>query len=216
MTSALCKIRLEAFHLSVLSLGSAHSASTRLLSKQLSSAELIRSDFASRMTPMPLAYALSAMLSTATLLCEVTSIGPMPMAVQIRMTSTDTCVLPVPGGPWITVRRLCTAASTASRCDLVNFFISRAPFIFSSTFMVILSSPARFSDASERSFNALMLHGLCWSFLPSRTMSSLASPKAPRCFILPRILAAHESRISPPTPLKGSNSHKGNRLSALT
>mmetsp|Transcript_56220 Transcript_56220/g.159578 ORF Transcript_56220/g.159578 Transcript_56220/m.159578 type:complete len:287 (+) Transcript_56220:1049-1909(+) len=59
-----------------------------------------------------------AMLSTATLLSEVARSGDRSNVLDhIFMICTETCVLPVPGGPWITVQVCRSADLTASRCD---------------------------------------------------------------------------------------------------
>eukprot|EP00974_Lingulodinium_polyedra_P000140 12700-Lingulodinium_polyedra.AAC.1 len=37
--------------------------------------------------------------------------------LQTRMSASATCVLPVPGGPWMHMRRCTKDSSTACRCD---------------------------------------------------------------------------------------------------
>mmetsp|Transcript_38483 Transcript_38483/g.114945 ORF Transcript_38483/g.114945 Transcript_38483/m.114945 type:complete len:292 (+) Transcript_38483:1430-2305(+) len=71
-----------------------------------------------RMGLAPSARSPIAMLSTATLLSEVANKGERSNVLDhIFMICTETWVLPVPGGPWITVQVCRRAERTASRCD---------------------------------------------------------------------------------------------------
>mmetsp|Transcript_22936 Transcript_22936/g.64118 ORF Transcript_22936/g.64118 Transcript_22936/m.64118 type:complete len:409 (-) Transcript_22936:1180-2406(-) len=61
------------------------------------------------------------MLSTATLLSEVASNGDRSKIFDhIFMICTDTCVFPVPGGPWMTVQVRKSAASIALRWEMFS------------------------------------------------------------------------------------------------
>mmetsp|Transcript_81773 Transcript_81773/g.255367 ORF Transcript_81773/g.255367 Transcript_81773/m.255367 type:complete len:206 (+) Transcript_81773:1403-2020(+) len=76
-----------------------------------------------RMGLAPSARSPIAMLSTATLLSEVANRGERPRVfAHMRSTCTETWVLPVPGGPWITVQVCFMAALTAARCDALRCF----------------------------------------------------------------------------------------------
>mmetsp|Transcript_56978 Transcript_56978/g.166848 ORF Transcript_56978/g.166848 Transcript_56978/m.166848 type:complete len:207 (+) Transcript_56978:917-1537(+) len=101
------------------------SASSLAFSLASSASRVISSStwftFSGRPTRMGLAPSWRspiAMLSTATLLSEVASKGERPSVfAHKRSTWTETCVLPVPGGPWITVQVCFMAAFTAARWD---------------------------------------------------------------------------------------------------
>mmetsp|Transcript_63802 Transcript_63802/g.201820 ORF Transcript_63802/g.201820 Transcript_63802/m.201820 type:complete len:451 (-) Transcript_63802:361-1713(-) len=56
-------------------------------------------------------------LSTAVLESEVASTGRTPLRSHSWMTCSATVVLPVPGGPWISVSRRVAAAISAAVCD---------------------------------------------------------------------------------------------------
>mmetsp|Transcript_139135 Transcript_139135/g.432921 ORF Transcript_139135/g.432921 Transcript_139135/m.432921 type:complete len:208 (-) Transcript_139135:292-915(-) len=79
---------------------------------------LILSGLPTRTALTPSALKPMAMLSTATLLSEVANKGDRSNVLDhIFMICTETWVLPVPGGPWITVQVCRSAERTASRCD---------------------------------------------------------------------------------------------------
>mmetsp|Transcript_90588 Transcript_90588/g.265129 ORF Transcript_90588/g.265129 Transcript_90588/m.265129 type:complete len:310 (+) Transcript_90588:1934-2863(+) len=75
-----------------------------------------------RTARMPARRRPSAMLSTAMLLSEVARIGERPKTLtQLCKTLTDTCVLPVPGGPCTIVQRRIIDSATAERCEAFRF-----------------------------------------------------------------------------------------------
>jgi len=63
------------------------------------------------------------LLNVSNLRCVDRHLGYMkklrskPLPSSPFTTATDVCVLPVPGGPWMRLTRLVSAASSALRCD---------------------------------------------------------------------------------------------------
>mmetsp|Transcript_20594 Transcript_20594/g.58698 ORF Transcript_20594/g.58698 Transcript_20594/m.58698 type:complete len:439 (+) Transcript_20594:1447-2763(+) len=97
---------------------STFSFSSRHSSVISSRMRLILSGLPTRTAFTPSARRPIAMLSTATLLSDVASRGDKSSTFDhIFMICTDTCVLPVPGGPWMMVQVCLKAERTASLCD---------------------------------------------------------------------------------------------------
>mmetsp|Transcript_4560 Transcript_4560/g.7140 ORF Transcript_4560/g.7140 Transcript_4560/m.7140 type:complete len:214 (-) Transcript_4560:946-1587(-) len=71
-----------------------------------------------RATRTPARDSPSTKLSTAMLESEVHNMGLVRLRSHICTSATAVCVLPVPGGPWMSVTRWNSAASSASVCDL--------------------------------------------------------------------------------------------------
>mmetsp|Transcript_107739 Transcript_107739/g.327480 ORF Transcript_107739/g.327480 Transcript_107739/m.327480 type:complete len:297 (-) Transcript_107739:319-1209(-) len=141
---------------SVFSLSNKHSKviSSRIL--------LILSGRPTRTALTPSARRPMAMLSTATLLSEVASSGERSSVFDhIFMICTETCVFPVPGGPWITVHVCLKADLTASLWDWLRcvrvFTSARALSSLSDSVppgLSLASLAAGFSLVSSAAFSA--------------------------------------------------------------
>mmetsp|Transcript_85915 Transcript_85915/g.185491 ORF Transcript_85915/g.185491 Transcript_85915/m.185491 type:complete len:434 (-) Transcript_85915:1010-2311(-) len=123
-----------------------------------------------------------AMLSTATLESEVARSGERSRVFDhIFMICTETCVLPVPGGPWMMVQVCRRAERTASRCDWFRwvrvFTSARARSSFSE------SAPPGFSFASVAAGCLLSINSAASAaFSSAFRCSSVISPPLRHCF----------------------------------
>mmetsp|Transcript_46554 Transcript_46554/g.144228 ORF Transcript_46554/g.144228 Transcript_46554/m.144228 type:complete len:362 (+) Transcript_46554:762-1847(+) len=148
----------------------------------------------------PRAWSPAAMLSTATLLSEAASSGPMPKDLaQSRSTCTETWVLPVPGGPWMMVQVRAMAAATASRCERFNPMRPWTSALARSRLALSRPLGASAASCSARVGPWLSLRG---PGLGERGRPPAAAPALRR-------LSAQASR--PPTPAATSSSLHGGR-----
>mmetsp|Transcript_6214 Transcript_6214/g.13381 ORF Transcript_6214/g.13381 Transcript_6214/m.13381 type:complete len:279 (-) Transcript_6214:1976-2812(-) len=112
-----------------------------------------------------------AMLSTATLLSEVAKRGDKSNVFDhIFMICTDTCVFPVPGGPWMMVQVVLRADRTASRCDWFRWV--RVFTSFKARSSLSSSAPPGFNRAS---FAAGLSRGFFASSAAARSAASAAA-----------------------------------------
>eukprot|EP00659_Diplonema_papillatum_P010227 gene10226-biopygen10231 len=73
-----------------------------------------------RATDKPAAERPVIKLSTAVLLSDVASTGPMLFPSHDFTSATEVYVFPVPGGPWMSEMRCVSAWATASLCDALS------------------------------------------------------------------------------------------------